>query len=129
MWNVFISFYIVITLASSIICILLCQLRLTPTNEIGFRLGLWYLAPLSTIFQLYRGCQCYCWRKSEYPEETTDLPQITDKLYPILLYLVHLMGLELTTIVEIGTDYMSSCKSSYHTIRTTTAPYIPNTYN
>jgi hypothetical protein len=26
--------------------------------------------PLSTIFQLYRGVQFYCWRKQEYPEKT-----------------------------------------------------------
>jgi hypothetical protein len=43
------------------------------------------LTPLSKIFQLL-----LLWRKLEYSEKSTDLSQVTDKLYHIMFYRVHL---------------------------------------
>ena len=58
------------------------------------------------IFQLYRGSQFNWRRKQEYQEKTTDLSQVADKLYHIMLYQVHIIwaGFKLSTLVVIGTD-------------------------
>jgi hypothetical protein len=75
----------------------------------------------AAIFQLYRDGQFNWWGK---PKKTTDEPPATDNLYHIMLYRIHLAwtGLELTTLMVIGTDCIGSYKSNYDTIMTTTVP-------
>jgi hypothetical protein len=97
-------------------------LQIEHIELIRFDLGLWCLPTFSNISVI-------SWRsvllleETRVPEKTTNLSQVTDKIYYIMLYQVHLawMGFKLKTLVVIGTDCIGSYKSNYQTIMTTTA--------
>ena len=57
--------------------------RLTKYYQIGICFFSSKHTTLRNRSKLYRGGQFYCWGKLEYPEKTTDLPKVTDKLYHI----------------------------------------------
>jgi hypothetical protein len=43
-----------------------------------------------SVTNVYRGGQFYWSRKPEYSQKATDMSQVTDKLYHLMLYCVHL---------------------------------------
>ena len=88
-------------------CILTGNSKMTPCNH------------SMSIFLVHYLSAHYIRRDVEetgVPRETTDLSQVTDKLYHIMMYPVDFtsMGFELTTLLVKCTDYIGSYKSNYH---------------
>ena len=92
-------------------------------NELPFRIM------LRVFIATFNNISVISWRSNLLVEETgstlkktTDMPSFIDKLYHIILYRVHLawVGFKLNV-----TDCIGSCKSNYHTIKTTTTPESP----
>ena len=106
-----------------------CYSMLYITYEIELE-GLWCSTPLSTIFQLYRGGQFYWWRKPEYPEITTDMPQVTDKLYPIMLKQKERKNKKNVSMIEQHRTYRNQNCLSLNLLQTRRegiADYVRNT--
>jgi hypothetical protein len=61
------------------------------------------------------------WRSVLLAEETTDLSQVTDELYHIMLYTSPWSTFKLTSVV-MDNNCIGSWKSTYHAITATTVP-------
>ena len=97
---------------------------ITPPMVGWFGLLLWYLKPLSTIFQLYHGGQLIGGGKRRTWRKPPSCRKSLTKLYYIMLQTLPWAGIEATTSVVIGTDYIGGCKSKYHMIMSHIYIYI-----
>jgi len=86
----------------------------------------WFLTPLSTIFQLYRDDQLYWWRSTRRKPSTYRKSPSNLITYCCIEY--SSPERELTTLVVIGTDCMGSIYN-YPAINTTTVSQLLGKHN
>ena len=87
------------------------------SKNIGYRLWLLRLTPLSTMLKLYHGGQFYWWSTRKKPP--TCRKSLTIFITKCCIeYASPWTGFELTTLVMIGIDCIGNSKSNYYTITT-----------
>jgi type IV secretory pathway VirB3-like protein len=111
----FVEILVTNTLITCIIIIVKVIIHIHVTSQSSVRriLSNFIISKKNIIHKIF-----YIYLSLYNPDKTTDLSQVTDKLYHTSPW----SRFELTTSVAIGTDCIGNCKSNYHTITTTAGP-------